>query len=280
MTHGIDIFVDIHGEAGALRAGLAVLGCERLGDVHRHPGGRRTLFLGDLIDRGRDSRGVIAIVRPMLAAGEALSILGNHELNAVHWGVPRPDAPGLTMRGGSVAHRRQHGAFLAEYDGAPDALATDRAWLAGLAPCLDLGGLRAVHACWDGAAADGLLAATTGGALTPAAWRDAGVPGTALRAAVDTAIKGAEITLPHGATFCDKDGNLRDAARLRWWEQAPRSWADAVIAPARGLRRDGCRAAAAAGRPLARRRAGGVRPLLAGAAGRAALADLAAGGMP
>lgn len=231
MTRGIDIFGDVHGEARALTAALEALGYARRGDVHRHPDGRQALFLGDLIDRGPGSRAVIDIVRPMLNAGEARCILGNHEVNAVHWGVPRPDAPGQVMRGGVPAHLRQHGAFLSEYGGEGDpALAADRAWMAGLAPCLDLGELRAVHACWQGAEA--LLAATgPDGALTPQAWLRAGTPGDPLHLAAETAIKGAEAPLPTGVTFHDKDGNERRAARLRWWVAAPRNWAEAVIAP-------------------------------------------------
>lgn len=231
MFRGIDIFGDVHAEIGALSAALTALGYVRRGGVHRHPEGRRALFLGDLIDRGPGSRAVIAIVRAMVAQEEACCILGNHELNAVHWGVPRPDAPGQVMRGGHPAHLRQHAAFLGEYDGADDpALTQDRAWMAGLAPCLDLGGLRAVHACWDGAAT--LLAACgPDGAWPQTAWHRAGTPGDPLYVAAEAAIKGAEAPLPDGVHFRDKDGNIRRAARLRWWVDAPRNWAEAVIAP-------------------------------------------------
>ena len=45
----------------------------------RHPGGRRAVFLGDLVDRGPDTPGVLRLVMGMVAAGTALCVAGNHE---------------------------------------------------------------------------------------------------------------------------------------------------------------------------------------------------------
>lgn len=44
-----------------------------------HPGGRRAVFVGDLVDRGPDSPGVLRLVMGMVAAGSALCVPGNHE---------------------------------------------------------------------------------------------------------------------------------------------------------------------------------------------------------
>ena len=44
-----------------------------------HPGGRRAVFLGDLVDRGPDTPGVLRLVMGMVAAGTALCVPGNHE---------------------------------------------------------------------------------------------------------------------------------------------------------------------------------------------------------
>src|SRR5258707_12437610 len=43
------------------------------------PGARRAVFLGDLVDRGPDSPGVLRLVMGMVAAGTALAVPGNHE---------------------------------------------------------------------------------------------------------------------------------------------------------------------------------------------------------
>jgi protein phosphatase len=45
----------------------------------RHPDGRRAIFLGDLVDRGPDTPGVLRLVMGMVAAGTALCVMGNHE---------------------------------------------------------------------------------------------------------------------------------------------------------------------------------------------------------
>lgn len=74
----LDIVGDIHGELGALRDLLAAAGYDAAGC---HPEGRKLVFVGDLVDRGPDSPGVVDLVRELMAAGRAVAILGNHELN-------------------------------------------------------------------------------------------------------------------------------------------------------------------------------------------------------
>ena len=47
------------------------------------PGERRAVFVGDLVDRGPDSPGVLRLVMGMVAAGHALCVPGNHESKLV-----------------------------------------------------------------------------------------------------------------------------------------------------------------------------------------------------
>lgn len=77
--HGsFDIIGDIHGCRAELETLLAQLGYD-LG-THQHPDGRKVIFLGDLVDRGPDIPGVLRIVMPMVEAGTALCVPGNHEM--------------------------------------------------------------------------------------------------------------------------------------------------------------------------------------------------------
>lgn len=83
--HGpFDIIGDIHGCIDELRALLAVLGYLGTGDPDRpsfrHPGGRKAVFLGDLVDRGPDSPAVLRLVMAMVATGDALCVPGNHDV--------------------------------------------------------------------------------------------------------------------------------------------------------------------------------------------------------
>jgi len=73
----LDIVGDLHGELDALLALLARLGC----DPDRRTVQRPLVFVGDLVDRGPDSPGVVQVVAELVRAGVAHAIAGNHELN-------------------------------------------------------------------------------------------------------------------------------------------------------------------------------------------------------
>jgi protein phosphatase len=75
-----DIIGDVHGCLAELTALLDRLGYVIVDGVYRHPEGRRVVFLGDLIDRGPDSPGVLTCAMDMVAAGSALCVPGNHDI--------------------------------------------------------------------------------------------------------------------------------------------------------------------------------------------------------
>ena len=77
-TGPFDVIGDVHGCRSELEALLAKLGY----DVHarRHPDGRKLVFLGDLVDRGPDTPGVLRIVMSMVESGQALCVPGNHDV--------------------------------------------------------------------------------------------------------------------------------------------------------------------------------------------------------
>jgi protein phosphatase len=80
--HGpFDIIGDVHGCYDELVSLLAKLGYDVAegGSRVAHPEGRKAVFLGDLVDRGPDSAGVLRLVMGMVASGSALCIPGNHE---------------------------------------------------------------------------------------------------------------------------------------------------------------------------------------------------------
>ncbi len=79
-----DIIGDVHGCATELRhllAGLGYIiddGADPLSV--RHPEGRRAVFVGDLVDRGPDTPGVLRLVMAMVEQGVALCVPGNHDI--------------------------------------------------------------------------------------------------------------------------------------------------------------------------------------------------------
>ena len=74
----LDIVGDIHGELEALEALLHHLG---YADTGHHPQGRSLVFVGDFVDRGPNSPGVVDLVQRLVEGGHAHAIVGNHEIN-------------------------------------------------------------------------------------------------------------------------------------------------------------------------------------------------------
>ncbi|MFI6786968.1 polynucleotide kinase-phosphatase [Nonomuraea sp. NPDC050383] len=79
LTGPFDIIGDVHGCRAELEELLARLGWQGV----RHPEGRTAVFVGDLVDRGPDTPGVLRLVMDMVEAGTALCVAGNHEQKLV-----------------------------------------------------------------------------------------------------------------------------------------------------------------------------------------------------
>ncbi|MFJ5232049.1 polynucleotide kinase-phosphatase [Kitasatospora sp. NPDC088391] len=91
LTGPFDIVGDIHGCRSELetllgRLGYAITRDERGRAVDAaHPEGRTAVFVGDLVDRGPDTPGVLRLVMGMVGAGHALCVPGNHENKLGRW---------------------------------------------------------------------------------------------------------------------------------------------------------------------------------------------------
>jgi serine/threonine protein phosphatase 1 len=71
---------DVHGELAKLDELLRFIRDDAAFGGYTH----RIVFLGDLIDRGPDSRGVVARAKELCESGEAIAIKGNHEVLMVN----------------------------------------------------------------------------------------------------------------------------------------------------------------------------------------------------
>jgi len=79
-----DVIGDIHGCRAELEQLLESLGYKVIRDalgraVDATCPGRRAVFVGDLVDRGPDTPGVLRLVMGMVAVGNAFCVTGNHE---------------------------------------------------------------------------------------------------------------------------------------------------------------------------------------------------------
>lgn len=102
--HGpFDIIGDIHGCGDELEELLTELGYEKTAvaeettpedtllwgnEYYTHPEGRKTFFVGDLVDRGPRSLDVVRIARNMVHHGTGLCVPGNHDVKLMRmlWG--------------------------------------------------------------------------------------------------------------------------------------------------------------------------------------------------
>lgn len=224
-----DIIGDIHGHAEPLKALLTKLGYRDTAGAWRHSD-RTAIFVGDFVDRGPGQLEVLGIVRPMIDSGTALAVMGNHEFNAIAWAMPDPDDDGAYLRPRNQKNRHQHRAFLAEVgeDSGLHQEWTD--WFLGLPLWLAMPKFRVVHACWHAPSVAELVPVLKPGHrldrdLVVAASRR----GSKVYAAVETLLKGREVTLPPGVSFHDKDGHERHEVRIKWWTSHARTYRDAAM---------------------------------------------------
>jgi hypothetical protein len=213
-AQGYDFIGDIHGHHDKLSCLLARLGYEATsGAGFRHPEGRKVVFLGDYIDRGPKVRPVLQTVRAMVEGGDALAILGNHEHVAILYHTP--DGNGGWLRPPWLRHGMGLANTISQFEGMEDEWREWLAWLRTLPLHLDLGAVRAVHACWDDQAI-GLLGdrRLQDDALLQASAKR----GSAGHAAVERVLNGPEMTIPDGALILNARGMPLPYTRVRWWD--------------------------------------------------------------
>lgn len=226
-----DIIPDIHGQAAKLDAALAALGWRRASLSWSHPEPNRMIvFLGDFIDRGPDSRSVLRTVRGLVDAGKAQAIMGNHELNAMHYHTNHPD-DGKPLRDHDEKNQIQHKAFLDQFPLGDSQTQSALDWMRTLPLFLEEGGFRAVHACWDDASIRRLKDLTGNGVLSEEQLILAAGRGKRdeMFTLAEQIAKGPEHPLPDGYSFTDSDGTERHRVRLKWWHAAARTWRDIAI---------------------------------------------------
>ncbi len=222
-----DVIPDIHGQAGKLKTALSNLGyVERNGAWRHSDPTRHVIYLGDFIDRGPDNREVIRIVRGMIDAGTASAVMGNHELNAIHFHTKDENGP---FRDHSEKNIAQHASFLKDFPLGSAEAGDAIAWMRTLPLFLEFDGFRAVHACWHEAGIQELKALTRNGVMSEDQLIKAADKRHALFELVENALKGPELQLPDGFFFVDKGGDERREVRRKWWDEGAVSWRDIAI---------------------------------------------------
>lgn len=220
----MDVIGDVHGELEALQDLVGHLGYAEDG---AHPEGRFLVFVGDLVDRGPDSPGVVAWVQRMIQDGNALCMLGNHELNLL---LDKKRA-GNEWFFGKEQELRGTGQAI------PQVLANDEmreellVFLRTLPLAAERSDLRVAHACWHAPAVDALrgedrplanLFYETEKSIT-ASCLAAGVEGKSMAADLaqqnDNPVTVMTSGLERETTEAFRaGGRMRHVERVPWWE--------------------------------------------------------------
>ncbi|CAN5656360.1 metallophosphoesterase [soil metagenome] len=214
-TQLYDLIGDIHGHQDKLIALLNRLDYRKAENTWKHLEGRKVIFLGDYIDRGPKIREVLHTVRGMVDSGDALAIMGNHELNAVLYATPR--VGGGHLREHEAKNVKQHAATLKAFEHHEAEWAEWLHWMKRLPMFLELGELRAVHAAWYDEHIEFLRNKSL---LDHDFLHAVGTKNTREYEAVEFALKGPELDLPVGIIYRDKENTERYKIRARWWNIA------------------------------------------------------------
>lgn len=229
-----DIIGDIHGHADELKELLISMGYQlNAQGCYQHPS-RKVIYLGDFIDRGKQQKAVINIVRPMIENGHALAVMGNHEFNAISYHTKHP-ITGAPLRSNAPDKTKQHQAFLKEY--------TDKQeiqellnWFKTLPIFLELDEIRIIHACWNDKAIRSIQSELDdNNCLDDRFLVKANTKGTIQFNAIETLLKGLELDLPDGKYFIDGNGKKRYRTRVKWWQSTSNNYRDLAIMPAKDL---------------------------------------------
>ncbi len=227
---GYDVIGDIHGQADKLEALFRKLGYVQRTSGWVPPQDRQAVFLGDLIDRGPEQVKVVNIVRSMIDAGHARSVMGNHEFNAIGYATPRRDLPGEFLRQHSPKNLSQHTEFLRQVGQGSTRHHELVDWFKSLPPMLDLGGIRVVHAWWHQPHIDVVASRLSlRHGMDDDFVQEAYIEGSSEWQAMEGLTKGLEIGLPAGYSFVDHGGVERRKVRTKWWHEDPRTYRDVAI---------------------------------------------------
>lgn len=214
---GYDLIGDIHGHADELIKLLKHLGYSLTDTGYAHAQ-RKVIFLGDFIDRGehlKQHKALMDVVMAMVTNGHAHAVMGNHEFNALAYHTLHN---GYYLRPRTEKNTKQHQAFLNEFDSEPELKEEILNFFYSLPLWLELDGLRVIHACWDQSHIDHINSISTNKQLTKEMLIEASTEGSPLYEAIETLLKGVEVSLPPNISFKDKDGHERNAVRVQWWK--------------------------------------------------------------
>ena len=145
MATTYDIIGDVHGHQAKLESLLDKLGYQKQDGSWAKPG-HKAVFVGDLIDKGPRPAAVLQTVKAMVDAGNALMVIGNHELNWIQDAADHTDDVIAFLDATDKHHCRRRITSAFKYE--PEKLVNMFKWLRSQPLFIEQKDLRVVHACW------------------------------------------------------------------------------------------------------------------------------------
>jgi hypothetical protein len=211
-----DIIGDVHGHAQLLKKLLLKMGYAKTPSGYSLPG-RKAVFTGDFINRGPHIRKTIRTIRTMVENGNALAILGNHEINTIIAHLKDNKKKPLVkppMKNFISVLKTVN-----EFVNFPDEWADHLKWMRKLPLYLDLNGIRIVHACWSDDAIEFLKTNLSPGKIKKDVFKKLyQEPDSELARNIWLITKGLQFKMPGDLKIMNNKGVSPRAFRMRWWE--------------------------------------------------------------
>ena len=212
-----DIIGDVHGHASHLAKLFQLKGYTSANGGFSHSE-RKAIFVGDFINRGPEIKQTVRIVRSMVENGNALAILGNHELNAIIYQLKEKNGKRLVKSGDKnfMAHFKTLNEF--KFDKLE--WKSHLKWMRTLPLYIEMDGFRVIHACWSEKALTQINSIYEDGRIRKNTLKlIQNDPKSELSKSIWLTTKGVSLKLPHDLKVITNKGTSPRSFRVKWWEE-------------------------------------------------------------
>lgn len=215
-TSAFDFIADIHGHAEELKLLLHKLGYENSQGFYKHPEGRKVIFLGNFIDKGKKIRKTLHIIKAMCDNGSGEAILGSHEYNALcFWEMNK--SKGGYLRKHSIKNIMQHSKTIKQFDGEEEEWESFLSWFMLLPLFIEKPTFRAIHACWDEKMIEAIKNELPEHRMSKVYLHRSAEKEYKEHRQIRTILKGREMVLPKPYFIQNGDDEKKHEAKIKWW---------------------------------------------------------------
>ncbi len=209
-----DIIGDVHGNADALKNLLLKLGYSKANGYYSHPY-RKAVYTGDMVNRGKQVRQTLRIVRRMVDNKAAFAVMGNHEYNLICYHT-KSLKHGF-LRKHNSANRSLFYHSTNSFKDHPREWKENLEWIKHLPLFLEFEHFRVVHACWDKRIVKFVKRNLPGNKMTETFLHNSVRSGTIENEVVEVLLSGVEIPVDKNTSVINSSGKPAERMRIKWW---------------------------------------------------------------